>query len=318
MTVARHQGKWRYDFWKFGIRHRKGGYKTKEAAQMAEADAKRNLNKTNSDFLKLSESRLNELKNKRSKKYFKENEKIIRLLVARWAKKKEVTRLDIEEYIDEVAQRGHFEANKHLRLIKALFNHGIDRDWFKDNPANKVKYYPVVKSPKYIPPQEDLIKVLTVAKPRDRFYLLVVIGTMARIGEINSLKWEDIHEDFLILRTRKSRNSDVSERIIPINELLGYVLGKVERKGEYVFASPKTGNAYDYRKGLMKRLCKKAGVREFTYHCLRHYGASKLASEGEAITDIQALLGHQNISTTNIYLQSLVPSRKKASSRLTP
>jgi hypothetical protein len=38
---------------------------------------------------------------------------------------------------------------------------------------------------------------------------------------------------------------------------------------------------------------------------LRHYGASKLAQEGVPLTDIQALLGHQRATTTDIYLQSL-------------
>ena len=56
----------------------------------------------------------------------------------------------------------------------------------------------------------------------------------------------------------------------------------------------------------------KGGVKEFTYHCLRHYGASALANAGVALTDIQVLLGHQNVSTTDIYLQSIKDSVKEA------
>ncbi|MGZ6275680.1 MAG: tyrosine-type recombinase/integrase [Syntrophales bacterium] len=56
---------------------------------------------------------------------------------------------------------------------------------------------------------------------------------------------------------------------------------------------------------MLRRLCEKAQVRGFTYHALRHYGASKLAEEGVSIPDIQYLLGHQRATTTDIYLQSI-------------
>ena len=88
MTVYRHQKKWRYDFWKHGVRHRKGGYATKEKARIAEADAKRNLAKMNLDFLKLCESRLRDVKKRRGKDYFLENERLLKQLIIVWGKVK--------------------------------------------------------------------------------------------------------------------------------------------------------------------------------------------------------------------------------------
>jgi integrase len=77
------------------------------------------------------------------------------------------------------------------------------------------------------------------------------------------------------------------------------------KKGRYVFINPKTGTKYVYRKRLLKGLCEKAEIKPFTYHALRHYGASRLAHEGVPLADIQALLGHQRATTTDLYLQSL-------------
>ena len=67
----------------------------------------------------------------------------------------------------------------------------------------------------------------------------------------------------------------------------------------------RTRKNYDYRKKLLKRLCKKAEVPYFTFHSLRHFGASLLAKQGTPITDIQTLLGHQRATTTDLYLRSL-------------
>ena len=82
----------------------------------------------------------------------------------------------------------------------------------------------------------------------------------------------------------------------------------MERSAEYVFSNPRTKSRYDNRIKLIHSLCRKAGVKQFTYHNLRHWGASKLARENVPLTDIQALLGHTRPTTTDTYLQSLNPN----------
>ena len=135
--------------------------------------------------------------------------------------------------------------------------------------------------------------------------MLVLAYTLARISEVNRLKWSDIYDNHLILKTRKSKNSDLVERIIPLTEPLREVIGTIKKGKRYVFTSPRTGTKYQDRKKLLIGLCKKAKAKRFTYHALRHYGASKLAQQGVPLTDIQALLGHSRATTTDIYLRSL-------------
>jgi integrase len=62
----------------------------------------------------------------------------------------------------------------------------------------------------------------------------------------------------------------------------------------------------------MKTLCKKAGVKYFHYHALRHLGASVLDRANVNISSIQRLLGHENRITTEIYLHSINESERKA------
>jgi integrase len=69
---------------------------------------------------------------------------------------------------------------------------------------------------------------------------------------------------------------------------------------------------YRERKKFMKTLCKKAGVRYFRFHALRHSGASVMDSENVPIGAIQRILGHEKRTTTEIYLHSISGSERDA------
>ncbi len=66
----------------------------------------------------------------------------------------------------------------------------------------------------------------------------------------------------------------------------------------------------------MTTLYKKAGVKYFRFHPLRHFGASILEKEGYSIRTIRELLGHENRKTTEIYLHSFEGSDKEAMNSL--
>jgi integrase len=69
---------------------------------------------------------------------------------------------------------------------------------------------------------------------------------------------------------------------------------------------------YKERKRIMESLCKKAGVKYFRFHALRHYGASMLDNAKVNIGSIQRILGHENRSTTEVYLHSIGESEREA------
>lgn len=72
---------------------------------------------------------------------------------------------------------------------------------------------------------------------------------------------------------------------------------------------------YRDRKKFMKSLCKKAGVRYFRFHPLRHAGASFMESIGIPVSHIQELLGHENRKTTEGYIHSIGSAKMKAIER---
>jgi integrase len=320
MAVSKHQGKWRAEVWFQGKRvWSQSGFETELEAKNAEAEAKENLEAINMDFLKLCEARLDEVQLKRSHSHYRENKMLLKKLVESWGDKRKVIKIDrdaIEQYLNDVAKESKSKANKHLRLIRALFNHAVKRNWIKNNPAAGIDRFPETPGKRYVPSEEDINKVLDLAKPMDRLYLLVVAHTLGRVRAVNNLKWEDIHDNYVSLYTRKARNSDLKEIRVPMNEVLREVLTHIPRISEYVFPNEQTGKPFDYRDKFLPTLCKKAGVRPFMYHALRHFGASKLDEQGTPLTVIQEILGHERATTTDIYLRSLRGGKLEAMKKL--
>jgi len=84
----------------------------------------------------------------------------------------------------------------------------------------------------------------------------------------------------------------------------------------YVFWNPKTQDRWAGRAKLMESLCRRAGVKPFGFHALRHFGASMLADDGTPVPKISKLLGHTSTQVTDRYIQVLDESLREPMERL--
>ena len=97
------------------------------------------------------------------------------------------------------------------------------------------------------------------------------------------------------------------ERLIPLPEAFGQVFGYwlADRpRDDFVFAKTPGQKPPGDRaaRAYLKRLVEKAGIdNKVSPHKLRHTYATRLLESGAELVDIQALLGHVNLSTTQIY-----------------
>jgi integrase len=314
--VEKHGTTYRYCFTRKKIRYRQGGYQTKEEAKDAEAKARLRAKRINTGFIALCDSRLKDVEIRRSKGHFERNVILIKKLILLWGTKREIAREDVKDYLESIAEVSHEKANRALAMIRALFSHGIREGLIDYNPVKGFEKYSVERSLKYIPPLEDVKKILEAANPMERAYLITLLHTMGRMREIHKLKWEDVTENYLILRTRKAKSSNVSVRRVPLTETLREILKNLPRESEYVFTNSRKKSRYDNRIKLIKGLCRKAGVRVFSAHNLRHLGASILIDKNVPLSDIQLILGHTRITTTAGYIQSINPSLTEAIRKL--
>lgn len=340
MSIYSVKGKgWRYDFTINGIRHTEAWFKTKTEANRAEAKKREEVKNpkpqvetpTDMAFLDLVNLRLDYVKAYNSERHYTDHIYLARRWVEKWGKLKcsEITSVMVQNFLIKRSQKSSpYTANKELRYLRSLFNFGVNpkRAWIFNNPTIGISFFPVEKKIKYVPPKEDVLKVISAADPDTQDYLWIMSLTMGRMSEINRLTWGDIDfkNRFVVLYTRKKKGGHLTPRKIPMSDMLFGILQHRylnrdtskplvfwhrywSRKNQEWIEGP-----FKDRKKIMTTLCRKAGVRYFRYHALRHFGASLLDAANISIGSIQRILGHENRTTTEIYLHSIGNSEVQA------
>lgn len=337
MSVYSIKGKgWRYDFILNGTRYTETWFKTKTKAKQAENQRREELKNpkpvneapTDMAFLELVNRRLDHIKAYSAERHYQEYLYQARRWIKRWPEIlcSQITEDMVQEFVLGRKRVSPNAANKDIRYLRSTFNFGKKKKWIKENPADGIDFFPVEKRIKYVPSSQDIDKVIQVANPDTKDYLWVIRESMARVSEVNRLVWGDINfEDrSLVLYTRKKKGGHLTPRKIPMTNRLYEVLWRrylVRDKTKpwvfwHAYLSSKTGEKkegpFKDRKKFMKTLCKKAGVRYFRFHALRHSGASVMDNNNVSLGAIQRILGHENRTTTEIYLHTLGETERKA------
>jgi len=276
----------------------------------------------------LVNKRLDHVQAYNSKSHYLDHTGMAKRWVKKWSKLQcsEIRADDIERFILERRKVSAYTANKEIRFLRALFNFGMKREWIASNPTKNLTFFPVEKTMKYVPPKEDVLKVIMAADQEMQNYLWAIRETMGRMGEINRLTWQDVNFDerYVVLYTRKKKGGHLTPRKVPMTEKLFDVLSSMHRQRDkykpWVFwhrywdrkAKTWVEGPYKDRNMIMTTLCNKVGVKYFRYHALRHFGASVLDHANVNIGSIQRILGHENRTTTEIYLHSIGEAERDA------
>jgi integrase len=285
-------------------------YPTKKEATMAEAERLRQAEedyrnpKKDIRLLDLCNDRLDYIKIKKSKDYYKENARYFRKFIEEIGNDTSVigiTRKQINALFMKEANRlkkagkSNHKLNAMIRCLKALFNYGIRyHDLNMKNPVAYIELYPLEVSLKYIPSDETIELVRDKLSDGQRILFDFVDQTACRVMEAVNLKWSDKDNGLITVYTRKSKNSNLTPRRLPLPECLKDITGKGK-----VF---KDWNAYPR---FLEETLKALGLKPFGWHNLRHRRASMWARDGMTTFEIMARLGHNNLGTTMRYLQLL-------------
>lgn len=237
-----------------------------------------------------------------------------------------ITPADVERYI---AVKRKTLAMKTIRndlvTIHSAFEIGIRRGWCHQNPV-KLADRPLTKRNQtriQFLDQQELERLLAIDYPADAFgrieptLYLVAAMTGLRQGELIGLRWRDV--DFHARKIRvvspyvrgefTNPKSSESSRSVPMAERISTSLAALRdrtlyaRDGELVFCHPETGRPLD-RSKLVRRFKaarERAGVREITFHELRHTFGTRMAASGVALRRLQYWMGHADIKTTQVY-----------------
>jgi integrase len=295
--------------WYFRIRHlgfnftSKAIYLTRKEAQVAEREKLKELEEElrrpkSAMMLKtLMEKRLDYLQGQKSNDYYKENKRYYKKLLhkvgdiqANQVRKEAIHELMMFESnrLKKMGCTNH-KANSMLRSLKALFNWGnkiFDLD--VRNPAN-LDFIKIEKNAKYIPTDKEILDVRKTLTKEQKLLFDFVEESGCRIGEALRFTAKDIKGNYIVLYTRKAKNSDLTPRVIPLPSCIAGIK----------FTDRLFSHWTAYPRFLEDRTV------NWSWHGLRHRRASIWANNGMSVFDIMHLLGHQNVQTTMGYLQKL-------------
>ncbi len=163
-------------------------------------------------------------------------------------------------------------------------------------------------------------RLLDVAKSsRDRLIFAISLLAGLRISEVLHLRIEHLDFEGRTLEVHegkggKDRNLPLSEKLIePLKDWIR------DRREGFLFISERTGRTLTPR--AVQRSIKKAATRaqiarNVTPHKLRHTFATRLLNRGANLREVQDLMGHANLGTTEIYLHTETERLRGAIDRL--
>ena len=219
----------------------------------------------------------------------------------------DITRQDIVKmHLDRKASGAAAgSANRLLIMMRFIFNLALrwEVPGVKDNPTKNIPLIPEAnKRERYLSPDEARVLYAAVCRsdnPMLQYIVPMLILTGARKREVLDARWEDFDFDRRLWRIPTTKLG--KPRHVPISDGVMGLLGAVPRSPEYVFANPKTGKPYVSIFCSWNTARIKAGMPEVRVHDLRHSFASLLINSGRSLYEVQKLLGHTQVKTTQRY-----------------
>jgi len=228
-----------------------------------------------------------------------------------------ITKEDVEAYVKSMEDEKFKAAtiSRNIASLKAFYQYLVKEGIVKENVAEDLKAPKIEKKIPEILTTDEVIRLLNQPKGdsakeiRDKAMLELLYATGIRVSELISLTVSDVNMKMGYIICKDANK----ERVIPFgreakNALVKY-LGKTREEmllnadSDMLFCNC-SGEAMS-RQGfwkLIKFYAKKADIKsEITPHTLRHSFAAHLVENGADLRSVQEMLGHSDISTTQIY-----------------
>jgi integrase/recombinase XerD len=240
-----------------------------------------------------------------------------------WARNRElsldtVSRPDLLEFIAYKAEKGS-SARSSARMLSSLrrfYTYLMQQELISTNPTEKISMPKIGRSLPVLLTEDEVLKLIKAPNTkkalgfRDRTMLELLYATGLRVSELVKLEVNQINLNQGYLRVMGKGNK---ERMVPmgntakrwmknylngpINEILG------DRQSDCIFPT-RTSTSISRQAfwQIIKKYALKVGINaQLSPHSLRHAFATHLINHGADLRVVQMLLGHSDLSTTQIY-----------------
>ena len=225
----------------------------------------------------------------------------------------------LKEFIRHIGEN-QYNSRTQARIVTAVrsfYKYLQLEQYTEENPAE------LLESPKFLQKLPDVLSIEEIDRiiaavdlttdegERNRTILEVLYGCGLRVSELVDLKLQDLFFDENFIRVtgkgNKQRFVPIDKRAIELTEIyLKNVRSHITPKpdcSEYVFLNRRGGHlTRSMIFYIIKQSAEKAGItKNISPHTFRHSFATHLLEGGADLSDIQMMLGHSSISTTQIY-----------------
>ena len=227
-----------------------------------------------------------------------------------------LTRKELIVFIADMKESGNSDAsiNRAISVVRGLYKYLLRERLIKHDPTAHLetrKSWQML--PKFLT-NEEIDKLLEQPDPatdtgaRDKAMLELLYATGLRISELTNLKLNDIDWD---VETLACFGKGSKQRMVPIGRsaighLKKYLPARLRllqsRQSHFLFVNRKAEKLSRQKLWQMiKKYGAAAGLDYVTPHMLRHSFATALLRNGADLRSVQLMLGHSDISTTQIY-----------------
>ncbi len=233
----------------------------------------------------------------------------------------DVTPEIVDEYVDHMKEQVYASSSvaRKVAAVKSFFNFLFARGIIEENPTTNVDSPKVKKRLPKTLTSDDIGKLIQAPRQkrspkhlRDAALLTILYNTGMRVTEVVSLRIDDVN---LQNGTLQCYGKDGQVRELPLDTDTRITVADYLDNGRQYLVKNKDEEALFLnhrgqqltRQGLwliIKAYAKKSNLSgEVTPHTLRHSFAAHKLHDGSDLQEVQRLLGHANISTTQIYTQ---------------
>jgi len=198
--------------------------------------------------------------------------------------------------------------NREMAMLKRIINKAMEWGKASKNPISKIKMFPEERKLRFLS-QQELTRLVECSPEALKPIIIIAVFTGMRRGEILNLKWANIRWDLGLIYVEHTKTNKIRE--IPMAKVVKDILWQLKRKSksEYVFVDGE-GKPLKTPRYWFDKAVENAGIKDCTFHTLRHTFASDLVKANVNLKVVQELLGHRDLSVTLRYAH-LSPGAKE-------
>ena len=239
---------------------------------------------------------------------------------------KDVTNTDLNSYILLIEKQGMSTAtvSRNIASVKAFFLYLLKQGVMSEDPSENLKAPKIEKKAPVILTIDEINLLLeqpsgsSPKEIRDKAMLELLYATGIRVSELIGLRVKDVNLSMNFLQCRDGNK----ERVIPFTSetkaaLENYlynareIMCRVEQESLFTNCQGAPMTRQGFWK-IIKYYSAKAGIKkDITPHTIRHSFAMHLVNNGADLKAVQEMLGHSDISTTQIYVKTNMNTKIK-------